>query len=105
MFSVVVIKSVYGVLIVILMSSLLGVFSRGSLVKETAAISGRLANVLSKEGRMAPSTTSKKDLGVVTLLVTAEREQDSFFCLDGSFSLRMCCPSFYQGLLGVSVYS
>ena len=39
----------------------------------------RLANMWSRDRRMAPSTTSKKDLGVVTLLVTAEKEQESFF--------------------------
>ena len=33
----------YGVLIVILTSSLFGVFSRGSLVKEAAAISGKVS--------------------------------------------------------------
>ena len=38
----------------------------------------RLANASSRDGRMASSTTSKKDLGVVTQLVTAERERDSF---------------------------
>ena len=40
-FSVVVIKSCCGVLVVILMSLLFGVFSRRSLVKETAATSGK----------------------------------------------------------------
>ena len=55
-------------------------------------------------GRMVPSTSSKKDLGVVTPLVTAEREQDSFFCQDGSFSLRMRRLSSFQELLGVSAY-
>ena len=34
----------------------------------------KLANASSRDGRMAPSTTSKKDLGVVTPQVTAERE-------------------------------
>ena len=45
----------------------------------------RLANASSKDGRMALSTSSKKDLGVVTPLVTAEREQTSFFCQDVFF--------------------
>ena len=49
----------------------------------------RLANVSSKEGCMVPSTTSKKDLGVVTPLVTAEREQASFFCQEGYFFVRV----------------
>ena len=53
---------------------------------------------------MAPSTTSKKDLGVVTPLVTAKWEQDSFFCRDSSFSVRMRRPSPYQDLQGVSAY-
>ena len=39
----------------------------------------RFANVLCKDGHMAPSTSSKKDLGVVTLLVIAEKERASFF--------------------------
>ena len=34
----------------------------------------RLANAWSRDGRMAPSTTSKKDLGVVIRLVTAKIE-------------------------------
>ena len=40
----------------------------------------RLANASSRDGRIVLSTISKKDLGVVTPLVTAKREQDSFFC-------------------------
>ena len=39
----------------------------------------RLANASSEDGYMVPSITSKKDLGVVTPLVTAFREQDFFF--------------------------
>ena len=66
----------YGVLIVILTSPLFGVFSRGSLVKEMAANRGKAS---SKYGCMAPSTSRKKDLGVVTSLVTTERAQVSFF--------------------------
>ena len=46
----------------------------------------RLANASSRDGHMAPSTTSKRDLGVVIPLVTAERERDSFFYRDSSFS-------------------
>ena len=53
------------------------------VVKEAAATSGKV-----RGGCMAPFTTSKKDLGVVTPLVTAERERNS------------SC----QGLLGVSAY-
>ena len=53
----------------------------------------RLADTLSREGRIVPSTTSKKDLGVVTPLVTAERERDFPYCRDGSFSFRMRRPS------------
>ena len=34
---------------------------------------------------MAHSTSSKKDLGVVTPLVTAEKDQASFFCQEDSF--------------------
>ena len=34
---------------------------------------------------MAPSTSSKKDLGVITLLVTAEKEKASYFCWECSF--------------------
>ena len=64
----------------------------------------RLANASSRDGRMAPSTTSKKDSGVVTLLGTAERQRDFFFCLDGSFSLRMHPPSSPQGFLEVFAY-
>ena len=64
----------------------------------------RLLNASSRDGRMAPSTTNKKGLGVVTPLVTAERERDSFFCRDSSFSLRMRHSSSWQGLLGVSAY-
>ena len=63
-----------------------------------------LAKGSSRDGRVAPSTTSKKDLGVVTLLVTAERKQDSFFCREGSFSLRMRRHSSCQKLLGVPAY-
>ena len=64
----------------------------------------RLANASSRDGRIAPSNTSKKDLSVVTPLGTAERARDSFFCRDGSFSLCMCHPSSCQGLLGISEY-
>ena len=64
----------------------------------------RLANMSSRDGRMAPTTTSKKDLGIVTLLVTAEREQDYFFCRDGPFSLHMHRTSFCQGLLEVAAH-
>ena len=42
---------------------------------------------------MAPSTSSKKDLGVVILLITAEREQASFFRQEGSFFCA-CATSF-----------
>ena len=42
MFSVVVSSSLYGVSVGILMSPLFGVFSRGSLIKETAATSGKI---------------------------------------------------------------
>ena len=38
----------------------------------------RLAYTLSRDGRMAPSTNSKKDIGVVIPLDTIERERDSF---------------------------
>ena len=48
-----------------------------------------LANASSRDERMAPSTTSKKDLSVVIPLVIAERERDSFFCRVDSFSLRL----------------
>ena len=44
----------------------------------------RLDNASSKDGRMVPSTSSKVDLNVVTPLVTAEKEQVSFFCREGS---------------------
>ena len=64
----------------------------------------RLANATSRDGRMALSTTNKKYLGIVTPLVTAERERYSFFCQDSSFSLRMRHTSSSQGLLGVSAY-
>ena len=64
----------------------------------------RFADASSRDGHMALSTSSKKYLGVVTPLVTAERERHSFFCRDGSFSLRMRCPFSCRGLLGVSAY-
>ena len=59
---------------------------------------------MERDGRMVPSTSCKKDFGVVTLLVTAERGRDSFFCRDGSFSLHMRRLSSCLGLLGVSAY-
>ena len=77
-FSVVVVKSIFGIFIVFLMSLLFGVFSRLLLVE-------RLPKVSSKDGRMILSIISKKDLSVVNPLVTAEREQVSFFCRDASF--------------------
>ena len=52
---------------------------------------------------MVPSSSSKKDLGVVSSLVMAEKEQDSFFRRDSLF-LRMHCFSSCQGLLRVSAY-
>ena len=58
---------------------------------------GRLTNTSSGDGRVAPSTTSKKDLGV-TPLVTAEREQDSFFCRDAFFA--HASPLFLSGASG-----
>ena len=64
----------------------------------------RLANTSSRDGRMAPSTTNKNDLGVVTPVVTAERERDSFFCRDGFFSLCIRHHFSCQGILGVSPY-
>ena len=78
----------------------------GRWLKRQLLLVERLANAneSTKDGRMAPSTSSKKDLGVVTPLVTAEGERDSFFCRDGSFSLRMHRPSSFQGIQGVSVY-
>ena len=59
----------------------------------------RLANVSSTDGRMAPSTSRKKDLGVVTPLVSAEREPASFFCQEGSF-LTHASPIFLSGASG-----
>ena len=59
---------------------------------------GKLANASSKDGRMLPSTNSQKDLSV-TPLVTATREQASFFCREGSFFLRLRRHFSYQGLL------
>ena len=52
----------------------------------------RLANASSRDGRMAPFTTGKEDLGVVTPLVTAEKERDYFFCLDDSFFCACVAP-------------
>ena len=63
-----------------------------------------LANASYRDGLMVPSTTSQKGLGVVTLLVTTERERDSFLCRDGTFSLCIHRFSFCQGLQGVSGY-
>ena len=68
------------------MSPSFGVFSRGSLVKKRQLLLvEKLANVSPKEGCMAPSTSNNKDLGVVTPLVSAEKEQASFFYRAGSF--------------------
>ena len=63
-----------------------------------------LTNASFKDGRMAPSTSNKKDLGVITPLVTGERERGSFFYMNGFFSLCMRRPYSCQGLLGVSAY-
>ena len=52
----------------------------------------RLANASSKDGRMAPSTSSKKDLDVVAPLITAEKAQASFFCREGSFFCACTAP-------------
>ena len=53
---------------------------------------------------MAPSTSSKKDLGVVTPSVTAKRVQSSFFLPSRFLLLRMRCPFSCLGLLGVPVF-
>ncbi len=65
----------------ILTSSLFGVFSRGSLVKEAAATSGKV-----RDEFLVLSTANKEDFGVVTQSVIAERKQHSFFCRGGFFS-------------------
>ena len=62
-----------------------------------------LANELSRDGRMAPSISCKKYFGVFNPLVTDERERDSFFGREGSFSLHMCHPSSCLGLLGENI--
>ena len=85
----------------ILVSPLFDDFSRWSLVKETAVT--RLANASSKDGRMVPSTSSKKDLGVFTPLVTAERERVYFLYREGSF-LRKRRSFSCLGILGVSAF-
>ena len=54
----------------------------------------------SRDGRMVPSTTNKKDLDVVTLLVTAERERDSFFCWDCFLFFVYASPLFLSGASG-----
>ena len=54
----------------------------------------------SRDGRMAPSNSSKKDLGVVTPLVSAGTIMGFFL----SPSLRMRHPFSCQGLLGVSAF-
>ena len=59
----------------------------------------RLANASSRDGRMAPSASSKKDLGVVTSLVPAKRERASFFRRDGSFFSHASSP-FLSGASG-----
>ena len=56
----------------------------------------RLATASSKDGGMVSSTSSKKNLGVVTLLVTAEREQVYFFGQEGSFFAH-ASPLFLSG--------
>ena len=58
----------------------------------------RLANASSRDECMIPSTTNMEDLGVVTPLVTAERDRDPFFCRDSSYSLHMRCPSSWEFL-------
>ena len=58
----------------------------------------RLANA-SKDGRMAPSTSSKKELCAVAPLVTAERELASFFFQEGSF-FEHALPLFLSGAYG-----
>ena len=55
--------------------------------------------MLSRDRCMVPYTSSKKVLGVVTPLVTAEREQASFFCQDGSFFVH-ASPLFLLGASG-----
>ena len=44
-----------------------------------------------------PSIRNKKDLGVFNPTITAEREQVSCFCRDGSFSLCMRQPYILTG--------
>ena len=56
----------------------------------------RLANVLSRDGRIEPSTSNQKDFGVITLLVIAEREW--------LHSLRTRRPLSCQRLLEVSAF-
>ena len=56
----------------------------------------KLANASSKDGCMAPSTSSKNGLGVITPLVTAERERTPFFCREGPLFVR-ASPLFLSG--------
>ena len=62
----------------------------------------RLTNVPPKHGRMVPFTSSKKNLGIVTSLVTAEREKGLLSFTERVLSLRMRRPFSCQGLRGVS---
>ena len=58
-----------------------------------------LSSMPHKNEPVGPSTSSKKDFSVFTSLVTAEREQDSFFCRDGSLFVH-ALPLFLSGALG-----
>ena len=58
-----------------------------------------LAIKSSKDGRVTPSICSKKDVGVVTPPVTAERTHVSFFCQEGSFFVH-ALPFFLSGSPG-----
>ena len=64
----------------------------------------KLANASSNDGRMLPSTSRKKDLGVVTSLVTTEREHASFFLSGASRSFCIFCIYFLFNFVLFSFY-